>query len=47
MEGLKINALDIAKGLWEQTHPRSAAADTAIPAQPNDETNPILPVDPQ
>ena len=26
-EGLKINALPIAKGLWEQTHPKSAAAD--------------------
>ena len=46
-EGLKIKALDIAKGLWEQTHPKSAAADTALPARPNDETNPILPVDPQ
>ena len=46
-EGLKINALDIAKGLWAQTHPKSAAADTEIPARPNDETNPILPVDPQ
>jgi hypothetical protein len=36
-ENLKINALEIAKGLWEQTHPKiatvnqqSAAADTAI-----------------
>jgi hypothetical protein len=46
-QDLKINALEIAKGLWEQTHPKSAAADTAILAQPNDETNPILPVDPQ
>ena len=27
-EGLKINALDIAKGLWEQTHPKFAAANT-------------------
>ena len=26
-ENLKINALEIAKGLWEQTHPKSAAAD--------------------
>jgi hypothetical protein len=26
-ENLKINALPIAKGLWEQTHPKSAAAD--------------------
>ena len=24
-EDLDINALEIAKGLWEQTHPRSAA----------------------
>ena len=24
-EGLKINPLEIAKGLWEQTHPKSAA----------------------
>ena len=24
-ENLKINALEIAKGLWEQTHPKSAA----------------------
>ena len=46
-QGLKINALDIAKGLWEQTHPKSVAADTALPAPPNDKTNPILPVDPQ
>jgi len=27
-EGLNIDALPIAKGLWEQTHPKSAAADT-------------------
>jgi hypothetical protein len=26
-EGLKINALPIAKGLWEQTHPKSAAGE--------------------
>ena len=26
-ENLKINALEIAKGLWEQTHPKSAVAD--------------------
>ena len=26
-EGLKINALPIAKGFWEQTHPKSASAD--------------------
>jgi hypothetical protein len=46
-EGLKIKALDVAKGLWEQTHPKSATADTALLARPNDETNPILPVDTQ
>ena len=44
-EALKINALEIAKGLWEQTHPQSAAADTATLAR--DETNPIIPVAPQ
>jgi hypothetical protein len=26
-KNLEINALEIAKGLWEQTHPKSAAAD--------------------
>jgi hypothetical protein len=46
-EKLNIKALEIAKGLWEQTHPKSAPADSLIPVQPNDETNPILPVDPQ
>jgi hypothetical protein len=35
-EGLKINALEIAKGLWEQTHPRSAAADTEPLVSPNE-----------
>jgi Rad52/22 family double-strand break repair protein len=30
-EGLKINALAIAKGLWQQTHPKSAAADMHQP----------------
>jgi DNA recombination protein Rad52 len=29
-EDLKINALEIAKNLWEQTHPKSAAADPAM-----------------
>ena len=33
-ENLKINALAIAKGLWEQTRPKSAAADTS---QPNED----------
>ena len=32
-EGLKINVLAIAKGLWEQTRPKSAAA----PLQPTDQ----------
>jgi len=45
--GLKINVLEIAKGLWEQTHSKSVAADTALPTLPNDETKPIVPVDPQ
>jgi Rad52/22 family double-strand break repair protein len=40
-EDLKINALEIARGLWEQTHPKSAPADTATLAPPHDETNPI------
>ncbi len=43
---LKINALEIAKGLWEQTHPKTAAADTAMLAPPDDKTNPI-PIGPQ
>jgi hypothetical protein len=30
-EGLKINALPIAKGLWEQTHPKTVPADTHQP----------------
>jgi len=30
-EGLKINALPIAKALWEQTRPKSAAAETQQP----------------
>jgi hypothetical protein len=33
-ENLNINALEIAKGLWEQTHPKSAAAETH---QPNED----------
>src|SRR5262249_22317528 len=43
----KINALEIAKSLWEQTHPKSATADAAMLAPPRDETNPIVPADPQ
>ena len=46
-EGLNINALEIAKALWEQTHPKSATADTAILGRPTDETNPINRVGPQ
>ena len=38
--------LEVAKGLWEQTHPRSAVVVDAIAALPNDETKPI-PIDPQ
>jgi Rad52/22 family double-strand break repair protein len=45
-EGLNINALEMAKALWEQTHPKSAMSDPAT-LRPNDETNPILPVGPQ
>ena len=33
-EDLDINALEIAKGLGEQTHPKSASADTH---QPNED----------
>ena len=45
-EKLNIKPLEIARGLWERTHPRSTAADSAAPAQPIDETRPI-PVDPE
>ena len=45
-EGLKINPLEIAKELWEQTHPKTAAVDPLAPAQPNDRTKPI-PAGPQ
>ena len=40
-ENLKIKPMEIARGLWEQTHPRSAAIDNAISAPQNDETKPI------
>ena len=36
-DNLKINALEIAKGRWEQTHPKSAAEDTR---QPNENAAP-------
>ena len=35
-ESLKIKPLDVAKELWEQTRPKSTAADTAMPARAND-----------
>jgi hypothetical protein len=44
---LKINALEIAKGLWEQTHPKSATADAAMLVPPHHETNPIVADGPQ
>jgi hypothetical protein len=40
----KINALAIAKSLWEQTHPEVAAS---VSAPPSDKTNPIISADPQ
>ena len=39
-ENLKIKPLEIARGLWEQTHPKSAATDTP---QPNDDTAQAIP----
>jgi len=29
-QGIKINALEAAKGLWEQTHPKTVATDTHL-----------------
>ena len=37
-EGLKINALPTAKGLWEQTRPKSAVVDTQQPNEIADST---------
>jgi hypothetical protein len=37
-EGLKINALPTAKGLWEQTRPKSAVVDTHQPNEIADST---------
>jgi hypothetical protein len=37
-EGLKINALPTAKGLWEQTRPKSAVVDTQEPDEIADST---------
>jgi len=42
----KINALAIAEGLWEQTHPKAVAAKSAS-AHPHDETSPIISLDPR
>jgi len=46
-EKLNLKPLEVAKGLWEKTHPKSATANNPTLARPNDETKPILPVDPQ
>jgi hypothetical protein len=35
-KNLKIDALEIAKGLWEQTHPKSAASAIGETSQSND-----------
>src|SRR5262249_48136504 len=43
----KINALEIAKTLWDQTHPKSAARDATVLAPAHDETNPIVTAGPQ
>ena len=45
-ENLKTKPLEIAKELWDQTHPQATAVDNTPAPQPNDETKPI-PVDPQ
>jgi len=45
-ENLKIKPLEIAKELWDQTHPQATAVDNTPAPLPNDETKPI-PVDPQ
>jgi hypothetical protein len=42
----KINALVVAKDLWEQTHPKAATVDDAL-ADPHDETKPIISIPPQ
>jgi hypothetical protein len=44
-EDRNINALEIAKGLWEQTHPKTGSADTVL-APSEGKTNPI-PIGPQ
>jgi hypothetical protein len=39
--------LEVARGLWEKTHPKSAGTDAATLTPPNDETNPIVSVAPK
>jgi hypothetical protein len=39
-EDLNINALEISKGLWEQTHPKPAAADNHQPNEDSAKTAP-------
>lgn len=46
-ENLKINALESAKSLWEQTHPKSAVTSGTVMLAGSDETNPIVPDGPQ
>ena len=45
-EKLNIKPLAVAKGLWEQTHPKSALADAAMLARPKTKRS-QFPVDPQ
>jgi hypothetical protein len=46
-EDRKIDALEIAKGLWEETRSKKSAATDAAQVRSNDETNPIISVEPQ
>ena len=46
-ENLNIDAMEIAKELWEQTHPRSRPTHDVAPAQQNEKTKPISPADSQ
>ena len=43
----KINALEVAKGLWNQTHPSSAVGSFAPLVPLDDKTKPMIPFDPQ
>jgi len=36
--GIKINALEAAKGLWEQTHPKTVATDTRLVTEDSSKT---------